>query len=202
MQDSRAEAPITFIYNKIQNIKIAIKSDIVMYVKMINNLFDGESIFTLSDANALHNKIARAAEMIDSLSKSLIALKEPSGGQNDALKKTIRLACIKYIQEEMLSIPPVPSEREINKLQEKRKRDAELRIEREQQLQLNTGEKYELINVNNYPNNLQVSNIQHASGVIFFIHSFVKLFSCTIQINFLHTTLKCFTLAIQAINFD
>lgn len=146
MQDSRIyRPPICKYYENIQEIKKQIGPDIPTYIKMIRSLYEGDSIFTIADAGALRGKIGRVAETIDSLSKSIMSIPCPQGSREDALKKSIRASCIRYIKEDMLEIPPLPLEEEIIKLQEKRRRDTELRIERERRLALEAFEKYELV---------------------------------------------------------
>lgn len=146
MQDSRTyRPPITLYYEKIRELRQEISPDIPMYSKMVNSLYEGNSIFTITDASALRGKIGRVAEHIDNISKAILALQFQPGCREEALKKAVRLACVQYIKEELLSLPPLPVEDEIKKLQEKRRRETEQRIERERRLALEAYEKYELV---------------------------------------------------------
>lgn len=145
MQDSQSHRPpITVYYDKIQELKKSIEPDIPMYTKMIASLIDGDSIFTLADASALRGKIGLAAEKIDSYSKAILLLPCAQGSREEALKKSVRLACVKYIKEEMLSLNPLPAEEEIRERQRRRKMNAEQRIERERRLMEQAMERYEL----------------------------------------------------------
>lgn len=146
MQESRSfRLPITVYYDKIQELKKEILPDTKMYTKIIDRLYEGDTIYTLADASALRAKIGRIAESIDTYSKAILGLQCPSGSREEALKKAVRLACIKYIKDELLSLNPLPLEAEITRIQQKRKQDTELRIERERRLALEAIEKYELV---------------------------------------------------------
>lgn len=99
MQDSRTSRPIiTKLYDKIDNVKKDIHSDIPVYRKIINSLYEGDSIFRLSDASALHEKIGRTAELLDTISKEVHNLQFQPGCREEALKKALRLASIQYIK--------------------------------------------------------------------------------------------------------
>lgn len=145
MQDSRSDRPlITKLYEKLLQEKKNIDPDIPMYSKIINSLYEGDSIYRLSDASALREKIGRAAERIDNISKTILAIPFAQGSREEALKKAIRLSCISFIKERMLSIPPLPAEEEIKKIQLRKKQETARRIERERRLALVAYEKYEL----------------------------------------------------------
>ena len=146
MQDSRTfRPPIVIYYEKIEQMKKDILPDTKMYTKIVQRLFEGDSIYTLADAGALRAKIGRVAEQIDAHSKAIMSVSCPQGSRAEALKKTVRLACIKYIKDELLSLDPLPLEEEIKRLQEKRKQETEMRIERERRLALQAIERYELV---------------------------------------------------------
>lgn len=181
MQDSRtSRPPITLYYEKIEQLKCDIEPDTKMYEKIIGRLFDGDAIYTLADASALRAKIGRVAELIDAYSKKILSLKCPEGSREEALKKAIRLACIKYIKDELLTLSPLPLEDEIKRLQEKRRMETELKIQRERRLALEAIERNELVGV---PVPAAKSHIDKvaASGVMSSIHGFVFLFQfcCT-----------------------
>lgn len=146
MQDSRTHRPpITMYYDKIEQMKKDIAPDTKMYTKIVGRLYDGDAIYTLADASALRAKIGRVAEGIDAYSKAIQGLHCPAGSREEALKKAVRMACIRYIKEELLSLEPLPLETEIKRLQGKRKQETEMRIERERRLALEAIEKYELV---------------------------------------------------------
>ncbi|KAL1398041.1 hypothetical protein pipiens_009273 [Culex pipiens pipiens] len=145
MQDSRSDRPpVTKLYEKLLQEKREITPDIPMYEKIIGSLYEGDAIYRLSDASALREKIGRAAERIDNISKAILALPFPQGSREESLKKSIRLSCIAYIKEQMLSTPPLPAEDEIKKIQARKKQETARRIERERRLALEAYERYEL----------------------------------------------------------
>lgn len=149
MQESRnCRPPIIRYYDKIEQMKKDIAPDAKMYTKIVDRLTDGDPIYTLADASALRGKIGRTAELIDAYSKSILALPCPNGSREMALKESIRLGCIKYIKDELLSLNPLPQAEQIKELQRKRKQETEMRIERERRLALEAIEKYELLDAN------------------------------------------------------
>lgn len=164
MHDSRTcRPPITLLYSSIQDLKKEIFPDIEMYLKIRDSLCEGESIFKLADASALRGKIGRMAELIDLNSKKILILPSVDGSREHALKKNIRLACVQFIKEEMLSIPQLPVEEEIKRIQEIKKRETEQRIEKERQMASKAFEKYGL--TENSPG--RANNGESASGVSF-----------------------------------
>lgn len=167
MQDARSCRPaITVYYDKIQELQRNILPDIKMYEKIIDRLYEGDSIYTLTDASALKAKIGRTAESIDAYSKAILSLQYAHGSREEALKKSIRLACIKYIKDELLTLTPLPEEEEIRRLQQKRKRETEMRIERERRLALEAIERSEMANTSLQPNVTKTKFDKFASGVI------------------------------------
>ncbi|XP_037819904.1 rabenosyn-5 [Lucilia sericata] len=145
MHESRTcRPPITHIYADIQKLRKNVMPDIEMYLKIIASLYEGESIFTLNDASALRGKIGQVAEAIDVLSKRILAISCEPGTREESLKKAIRLSCIQLIKEKMLSLPPLPKEEEIRKIQERKRMEAELRIATERRQAMEAYERYGL----------------------------------------------------------
>ena len=145
MQDSRAARPtITNLYENIETIKKEVWPDLSMYEKIITSLYVGDSVYTLGDAGALREKIGRAAEVLDELSKKILSQKSAKGSREEALQKSIRLAAIKFIKEYMLSLPPIPLEEEIKKIQQKRLMEVSQKIERDRRLANEAFERYDL----------------------------------------------------------
>lgn len=152
MQDSRASRPaITHLYEKIETIKKDVGPDISMYEKIIGLLYVGDSVYTLGDAGALREKIGRAAEILDELSKKVLSQKSSKGSREEALQKSIRIATIKFIKEYMLTLPPIPLEEEIKKIQQKRLMEVGQKIERDRRLAQEAFEKYDLSGNASYP---------------------------------------------------
>lgn len=150
MHESRTCRPlITHIYADVQKLRKNVIPDIEMYLKVIGSLYEGESIFTLNDASALRGKIGQVAEAIDILSKRILGITCELGTREDSLKKAIRLSCIQLIKEKMLSLPPLPKEEEIRKIQERKRMETELRIATERRQAMEAYERYGLATASN-----------------------------------------------------
>ncbi|XP_037889774.1 rabenosyn-5 isoform X2 [Glossina fuscipes] len=108
------------------------------------SLYEGESILTLSDASALRGKIGQIAEAIDVHSKRILSLPCEQGSREESLKKSIRLSCIQLIKEKMLSLPPLPQEDEIRKIQDRKRIETEQRIASERKMAMEAYERYGL----------------------------------------------------------
>lgn len=146
-QDSRNARPqIVQIYERIQELKKDIRPDTISYSKIVNKLFSGDSVFTLQDASVLRARIGRAAESIDALSKKIVELPTRQGSREETLKKCVRLACIAYIKDEMLSLPQLPQEAELKRIQAERRMETEMRIERERRLAAEAFERQAVTN--------------------------------------------------------
>lgn len=141
-----ADHPMKRGYEKILAIKKAIEPEIPVYNKIIDSLYEGDSIYTVQDAAALRGKILREAEVIDEISKQILGIPCAEGSRQETLKKSMRLAMIRYIKEQLMEIPAIPDEEDIKKLQDKRRNNLRLRIERERRLALEAYERYELVN--------------------------------------------------------
>lgn len=152
MQDSRSARPnITKLYDRIETIKKDGWPDLGMYEKIISSLYDGDSIYSLSDAGALRGKIGHMAEVLDNLSKEVLSLKCAKGSREESLQKSLRLATIKFIKENMLTLSPIPLEEEIKKIQQKRIVELNQNIERDRRLAQESFERYDLSGNAGYP---------------------------------------------------
>lgn len=160
MQDSRsARPPICILHEKIEMIKKEVNPDLSMYEKTLEALFEGSSVYTLSDASALRGKIGHSAEVLDDLSKKVLLQKNPGkGSREEALQKAIRLATIKFIKDNMLTLSPLPLEEEIKRIQHKRVMEINQKIERDRRLALEAFEKYDLLGNVGYPAEAETSN--------------------------------------------
>uniref|UniRef100_A0A182JSU4 FYVE-type domain-containing protein n=1 Tax=Anopheles christyi TaxID=43041 RepID=A0A182JSU4_9DIPT len=145
MQDWKRERPLLRqYYEALGRERTDIEPHIGMYRRILDSLYEGDVIYRLSDASTLREKIGRSAEKLDNVSKSLQTLRTAPGSREEALKKAIRLGCISYIKERMLSIPPLPVEEEIKRIQARKRAETERRLERERQLALEAFERLEL----------------------------------------------------------
>lgn len=165
-QDSRNARPqITKVYERIQDLKKDIRPDTVSYAKIIGKLFSGDSVFTLQDASVLRARIGKAAESIDTLSKGILDIPTRKGSREETLKKFVRLACIAYIKDEMLSLPPLPEESELKRIQNERRMETEMRIERERRLAAEAFERAAMTSNGQSGETLSLQAEQGAGGV-------------------------------------
>lgn len=160
MQDSRsAHPPVCILHEKIETIKKEVNPDLSLYEKTLAALFEGSSVYTLADASALRGKIGHSAEVLDDLSKKVLVQKNPGkGSREEALQKAIRLAAIKFIKDNMLTLPPLPLEEEIKRIQHKRVMELNQKIERDRRLAREAFEKYDLSGNIGYPAEAETSN--------------------------------------------
>lgn len=164
MHESRTcRPPVVQIYSDVKQFQKNVLPDIEMYLKIINSLYEGESIFTLNDASALRGKIGQVAEAIDILSKRILALQCEPGSREESLKKSIRLSCIQLIKDKMLSLPPLPKEEEIRQIQDRKRMETEMRIATERRQAMEAYERYELSSASNTEQSLRSGD--YAQGV-------------------------------------
>ncbi|XP_032578634.1 rabenosyn-5 isoform X1 [Drosophila sechellia] len=142
MHESRTCRPLLVqVYEQIRQLQKEVTPDLDMYIKIINSLNEGDTIFTLADAGALRGKIGQVAEAMDMRSKRILAIFCEPGSREEALKKAIRLSCIQAIKERMLSLPTLPEESHIRQMQERRRMETEQRILTEQRMAMEAYER-------------------------------------------------------------
>ncbi|XP_049549106.1 rabenosyn-5 [Anopheles darlingi] len=167
MQDSRLDRPpITKFYERLCREREDIEPELPLYQRMLDSLYEGNVVYRLSDASGLREKIGRSAERLDGVSKAVLALPFAPGSREDALRKAIRLACIAYIKERMLSLPPLPVEAEIKRIQQQRRQETARRLEQERLMALEAYERYEQLagdNAFSAPHNSSSSSSSTAS---------------------------------------
>ncbi|XP_034475361.1 rabenosyn-5 isoform X2 [Drosophila innubila] len=143
MHESRTCRPLLAqVYEEIRQLEKQVSPDLDMYLKIVNSLYEGESIFTIADAGALRGKIGQVAETIDVRSKRILTIHSEPGSREEALKKAIRLSCVQLIKERMLSLPPLPDEALILQIQERKRMETEQRILTEQRMAMEAYERY------------------------------------------------------------
>ncbi|KAH8298229.1 hypothetical protein KR018_011409 [Drosophila ironensis] len=142
MHESRTCRPLLVqVYEQIRQLQKEVTPDLDTYLKIINSLNEGDTIFTLADASALRGKIGQVAEAMDVRSKRILAIFCEPGSREEALKKAIRLGCIQAIKDRMLSLPPLPEEAHIEQMQERRRMETQQRILTEQRLAMEAFER-------------------------------------------------------------
>lgn len=152
MQDSRIARPLMMnMYEQIEAIKKEVIPDLYMYEKIIQSLYDGDSVYMLADASALRGKIGHSAEIIDDLSKKVLGQKSAKGSREEALQKSIRIAAVKFIKENMLTVTPIPCEEEILRNKQKRVTELSQKIERDRLVAQEAFDRYNLGGSTGFP---------------------------------------------------
>ncbi|GMT25149.1 hypothetical protein PFISCL1PPCAC_16446, partial [Pristionchus fissidentatus] len=100
------------------------------YARTAESLRNGETLYTLPDAENLRRKLVMKQKEIDNLSKRIADdFDENTVGREDAkLRKRIRGAALMELQQTVVALPPLPSEDEYGKLKERRKAEVARQI--------------------------------------------------------------------------
>uniref|UniRef100_A0A1B6G9D7 FYVE-type domain-containing protein n=1 Tax=Cuerna arida TaxID=1464854 RepID=A0A1B6G9D7_9HEMI len=127
---------INQFYERLSDYRKEADNNLEMFLKMYRSLSDGESTYSLNDAQTLRIKIIHLAESIDSLSGKIAVLgskdtENPPQGQALALKKAIRIATITYLKTKLLTLPVLPTEEQLNAVREKRRQEVLARLQEE-----------------------------------------------------------------------
>ncbi|BET00433.1 Rabenosyn Rab Hypothetical protein domain [Nesidiocoris tenuis] len=105
------------------------------YMKMANSLNSGESTYSLKEAQVTKVKLLRLSENIDVLSSKISVLgidsDNPPQGQALRLQNMIRSACTMYLREQALSLPNLPTEEELERIQHRRREKITAKIQEE-----------------------------------------------------------------------
>lgn len=109
---------------------------------------EGETMYSLEDAQTLRLKLAKLGESIDATSKRILVLgvqKDAEEGappsQEQRLYQMIRTSAMIFLKEELLTLQPLPTPEEYAALQEERQKRIEARIAYEKQLEEEQREK-------------------------------------------------------------
>ncbi|KAG8548851.1 hypothetical protein GDO81_023782 [Engystomops pustulosus] len=110
------------------------------YIRMAQSINAGETTYNLDHANNLRIEVQRLYELIDALSKKILTLglnEEPKPHpKNLQLQKMVRYSATLFVQEKLLGLMSLPTKEKYEELKEKRKRENELKLQREQQAAL------------------------------------------------------------------
>ncbi|XP_053625630.1 rabenosyn-5 [Plodia interpunctella] len=132
VQDSRnAKTVLMTAYEQMQSLMEQARPAVAMYEKMCQSLFDGETTYNLGDVNAMRGKVGKLAEGIDLLSKQIANFPAEPGTRQAKLQKSIRLAAENYIKDDLIALPKLPTEAQIEEVRRQRYERAERQIELE-----------------------------------------------------------------------
>ncbi|RWS13629.1 rabenosyn-5-like protein [Dinothrombium tinctorium] len=144
VEDQFAKPIITQLYEKLKSFIADGNKLIPLYCQMCSSLSQGESNYKLRDAQDLRIKLMRIAENIDVVSRKIsnidIQNEPPPHPSQLKLQRNIRLSATQYLRENMVGLPSLPTEEELQKLQEKRRQEIQKRIEEERKLALEEAE--------------------------------------------------------------
>ncbi|CAH1645867.1 unnamed protein product [Spodoptera littoralis] len=134
VQESRnAKTVLVTAYEQMRSLMEKARPDVVMYEKMCQSLFDGETTYNLTDVNKMRGRIGKLAEGIDLLSKQIISFPAEPGTRQAKLQSAIRQAAAHYIKEDLLSLRKLPTEAQIDEVRRQRYEKAERQIQMERE---------------------------------------------------------------------
>ncbi|XP_014477035.1 PREDICTED: rabenosyn-5 [Dinoponera quadriceps] len=135
-------------YEKMRDYMGEATKHLAMYNKMWKSLKEGETMYSLEDAQTLRLKLAKLGENIDATSKRILVLGTPKDtdqaappGQEHRLYQMVRTSAMIFLKEELLTLQPLPTPEEYTTLQEERQKRIEARIAYERQLEEEQREK-------------------------------------------------------------
>ncbi|XP_025833132.1 rabenosyn-5-like isoform X2 [Agrilus planipennis] len=119
VQISQIEKPlICQMYEQLHKVKCELEPLVDLYKKMYDSIMDGDSKYSLQDAQSLRASIAKHAEQLDIISKRILNI--PEDETNLKIQAAIRQATYQYIKEYVLNQPVLPTPAEIEKIKKGR----------------------------------------------------------------------------------
>jgi len=134
---------IVFYYGKLRELMAEGAKMSSEYQAMAAELNAGEGAQTkhkIDDAKVLRLKVLKISEAVEAVSKRVVGLDlgedddslDPVAmGSYATLKSRIRIASVNFVKETLVGLPGIPTEEELARLQEIRRREASLRVEEE-----------------------------------------------------------------------
>ncbi|ELU11604.1 hypothetical protein CAPTEDRAFT_181514 [Capitella teleta] len=105
------------------------------FLQMADSLSAGETVYSLMEATQLRLKILKSYESADVLSKRILklGLSDPDTvtAKSAQLQRNIRSSVSGYLQQNLLGLQTLPTEKELDELQETRQLEAQRRLEDE-----------------------------------------------------------------------
>jgi len=148
---------IVFYYGKLRELMEEGAKMSADYQVMAAELNAGEGAQTkhkIDDAKVLRVKLLKMAEAVDAVSKRVAsldlgedddALDPMAMGSYATLKSRIRIASVNFVKETLVGLPGIPTEEELARLQEIRRREASLRVEEEKKQSAKAKLKFESV---------------------------------------------------------
>lgn len=138
MEHRNAKPIIVQLYDRMKMYKDELEQILPTYEKMWQSLHAGETSYNLGEATVLKTKIAKLAENIDSISKRIAVLgldnPDPPPARSLQLQRSIRTHITNFIQFNVMGLQNLPTQDELEKLQEARRIEIQRKIEAERRL--------------------------------------------------------------------
>nr|KAG5697110.1 hypothetical protein BaRGS_002026 [Batillaria attramentaria] len=137
--------PIVQLYEKLKMCIEEAENVLPQYLPMVESLSQGESRYTYREAMILRTKLVKLYEAIDQLSKRIVQFglnqDPPPNPKQIYLQKAIRIYASNFMQENLMGLQNMPTEEEVNQMQEKRKTEIQRKIAAERQAAMEAQER-------------------------------------------------------------
>lgn len=124
---------ISQFYERLRNALSETDPLLATYTKMYHSLCAGETTYSINDAQGVRVKILRLADVIDNISKKIAILgqntENPPVGSQLLLQKSVRNSAAHYLKENIITLPSLPTEEQIQHYQEQRRLEMARKIE-------------------------------------------------------------------------
>ncbi|XP_007653571.1 rabenosyn-5 isoform X1 [Ornithorhynchus anatinus] len=128
---------IVKFYEKLRYYMETVEQKAPEYIRMAASLNAGETSYSLEHANNLRVEVQKVYELIDALSKKILTLGLNQNPQPHPkalqLQRMIRYSATLFVQEKLLGLMSLPTQKQYEELKEKRKQDMEKRMQMERQ---------------------------------------------------------------------
>ncbi|XP_071507987.1 rabenosyn-5-like [Diadema antillarum] len=126
---------IVQLYEKLIEIKAQIMKQLPVYERMAESLLAGEEQYSYERAERERTVLLKYFDALDMLSKKIFTLGSGSdktlSPSQQKLRRNVRSEAVRFLQDHMLGLQPLPPEEEIIRLQEKRRAAIARRLEEE-----------------------------------------------------------------------
>lgn len=123
-KEKKTKPPVVQLYEKMKSSMAEAELLQPTYTKMADSINLGDIQYDLQEAAEVRARLVRMYESVDIISKKIAALgtqaEKPPSHQTMKLQKGIRTFATGYLQENMFTLPNLPSVDKISKLQEER----------------------------------------------------------------------------------
>ncbi|KAK3871573.1 hypothetical protein Pcinc_023294 [Petrolisthes cinctipes] len=139
--EQRTSKPtIAMYYEKLMEYRSELEKLIPQYIRMAESLRCGETTYALPDVEELRVRILKKGDGVISLAQRIRTLGSPEPGEEDSmatssrgprqelLQRRIHSTSTAFLKEHILSLPKIPSPKELKELQERRRMEVEARL--------------------------------------------------------------------------